>query len=46
MTLARQPIKRIAIANSDAGWSAFANEAITQAWRAVGELIAPQESAA
>lgn len=39
MRLARQPIGRIAIANSDAGWSAFANVAIEQAWRAVNELV-------
>jgi spermidine dehydrogenase len=29
---------RIAIANSDAGASAYLQEAIDQAWRAVGEL--------
>lgn len=38
MALARQPFGRIAIANSDAGWNAFAHEAIDQAHRAVSEL--------
>lgn len=38
MELARQPFGRIAIANSDAGWNAFAHEAIDQAHRAVSEL--------
>lgn len=36
--LARQPIGRIAIANSDAGWSAYMHSAIDEAYRAVGEL--------
>ncbi len=35
---ARKPFGRIAIANSDAGAYAYADEAINQAWRAVGEL--------
>ncbi len=38
MEIARQPSGRIAIANSDAGWNAFAHEAIDQAFRAVTEL--------
>jgi spermidine dehydrogenase len=35
---ARKPFGRIAIANSDAGARAYTDEAINQAWRAVGEL--------
>lgn len=35
---ARQPVGRIAIANSDSDWSAYAHAAIDQAWRAVNEL--------
>ena len=35
---ARQPHGRVAIANSDAGGSAYAHTAIDQAFRAVGEL--------
>lgn len=35
---ARRPIGKIAIANSDADWSPYANSAIDQAWRAVNEL--------
>ncbi len=35
---ARKTFGRIAIANSDAGASAYTNEAIDQAWRAVNEL--------
>ena len=35
---ARQPYGRIAIANSDAGAYAYTDEAINQAWRAVGEI--------
>ncbi len=35
---ARQPKGRVTIANSDAGWNAFAHEAIDQAFRAVEEL--------
>ena len=38
--VARKPFGRIAIANSDAGAHAYTNEAIDQAWRAVGELKA------
>jgi spermidine dehydrogenase len=34
----RKPIGRIAIANSDAGASAYTDVAIDQAWRAVGDL--------
>jgi spermidine dehydrogenase len=37
--LARRPIGRIAIANSDAGGDAYAHIAIDQAHRAVGELL-------
>ena len=36
--IARQRRGRVAIANSDAGWNAYAHEAIDQAWRAVSEL--------
>ena len=36
--LARRPMGRVAIANSDAGWSAYAQTAIDQAWRAAQEL--------
>jgi spermidine dehydrogenase len=36
--IARKTFGRIAIANSDAGASAYVNEAISQAWRAVGDL--------
>ena len=35
---ARKPFGRISIANSDAGALAYTDEAINQAWRAVGEL--------
>ncbi|PWB30854.1 spermidine dehydrogenase [Pseudomonas sp. SDI] len=38
MTLARKPLGKVSIANSDAGWSAYAHAAIDEAWRAVGEL--------
>lgn len=38
----RQPFGRIAIANSDAGASAYTDVAIDQAYRAVGELLAPR----
>lgn len=38
--VARKPFGRIAIANSDAGAHAYTDEAINQAWRAVGELKA------
>ncbi|QIU91534.1 putative NAD(P)-binding protein [Yokenella regensburgei] len=37
---ARKPVGRIAIANSDSDWSAYAHAAIDQAWRAVNELKA------
>jgi len=36
--VARKPYGRIAIANSDAGAYAYTDEAINQAWRAVGEI--------
>jgi spermidine dehydrogenase len=36
--VARQPHGRIAIANSDAGAYAYTDEAINQAYRAVGEI--------
>jgi len=35
---ARKPYGRIAIANADAGAYAYTDEAINQAWRAVGEI--------
>ena len=35
----RKPFGKITIANSDAGANAYTNEAIDQAWRAVGELL-------
>jgi len=35
----RAPFGRIAIANSDAGASAYTDAAIDQAWRAVQELV-------
>lgn len=38
MALARRPLGRVVIANSDAGWSAYAQTAVDQAWRAVQEL--------
>ena len=38
MKLARQPVGNVTIANSDAGWSAYAHAAIDQAHRAVNEL--------
>jgi spermidine dehydrogenase len=38
--IGRQRFGQIAIANSDAGASAYTNAAIDQAYRAVGELIA------
>jgi spermidine dehydrogenase len=37
--VARKSFGRIAIANSDAGAYAYTDEAINQAWRAVGEII-------
>ncbi|MDE2596088.1 MAG: NAD(P)/FAD-dependent oxidoreductase [Sphingomonadales bacterium] len=36
--IARRRFGRVAIANSDAGWSAYTHTAIDQAWRAVQEL--------
>jgi spermidine dehydrogenase len=36
--VARRPYGRIAIANADAGAYAYTDEAINQAWRAVGEI--------
>ncbi len=39
MQLARQKSGRVAIANSDAGWDAYAHVAIDQAERAVRELV-------
>jgi spermidine dehydrogenase len=36
--VARKRAGKVAIANSDAAWNAYAHEAIDQAWRAVGEL--------
>ena len=39
--VARKPHGRIAIANSDAGAYAYTDEAINQAWRAVGEITKP-----
>jgi spermidine dehydrogenase len=38
--LARRPLGRVTIANSDAGWSAYAHVAIDEARRAVAELPA------
>jgi len=38
MNLARQPLGRVSIANSDAGWSAYAHAAIDEAHRAVEEV--------
>jgi spermidine dehydrogenase len=37
--LGRQPFGRIAIANSDAGASAYTDAAIDQAFRAVNEIL-------
>ncbi len=37
--IGRKPFGKIAIANSDAGANAYTNEAIDQAWRAVGEVL-------
>ncbi len=36
--VARKPFGRVAIANADAGAYAYTDEAINQAWRAVGEI--------
>ncbi len=38
--IARKPAGRVAIANSDAGWHAYAHAAIDEAHRAVGEVLA------
>lgn len=38
MKAARQPLGRVAIANSDAGWDPYLHGAVDQAWRAVAEL--------
>jgi spermidine dehydrogenase len=40
MRLARRRVGRVSIANSDAGWAAYAHAAIDEAYRAVGELPA------
>jgi spermidine dehydrogenase len=37
--IGRKPFGKIAIANSDAGASAYTDVAIDQAWRAVGEIL-------
>ncbi len=37
--VARKPHGRISIANADAGAYAYTDEAINQAWRAVGEIV-------
>ncbi len=37
--IGRKPFGRIAIANSDAGANAYTDEAINQAWRAVGDVL-------
>jgi spermidine dehydrogenase len=37
--IGRRPFGKIAIANSDAGASAYTDVAIDQAWRAVGEIL-------
>jgi spermidine dehydrogenase len=37
--IGRRPFGKIAIANSDAGASAYSDVAIDQAWRAVGEIL-------
>jgi spermidine dehydrogenase len=37
--IGRKPFGNIAIANSDAGANAYTDEAIDQAWRAVGEVL-------
>jgi spermidine dehydrogenase len=40
MAAAKAPAGRVAIANSDAGWDAYAHVAIDEAHRAVGEILA------
>ena len=42
--IGRRAFGRIAIANSDAGASAYSDVAIDQAWRAVGEILKSQET--
>jgi spermidine dehydrogenase len=37
--IGRKPFGKIAIANSDAGASAYSDVAIDQAWRAIGEIL-------
>jgi spermidine dehydrogenase len=37
--IGRQRFGRIAIANSDSAATAYTDQAIDQAWRAVGELV-------
>ena len=37
--LGHQRVGRVAIANSDAGWTAYTHTAIDQAWRAVNDLL-------
>jgi hypothetical protein len=37
--IGRKPFGKIAIANSDAGASAYSDVAIDQAWRSVGEVL-------
>lgn len=44
--LARTPVGRITIANSDSDWSPYANSAVDQAWRAVNELTAMKKVSA
>lgn len=38
MQLARKPLGRVSIANSDSGWDPYLHGAVDQAWRAVTEL--------
>jgi hypothetical protein len=40
--IGRQRFGRIAIANTDAAATAYTDQAIDQAWRAVGELLVNQ----
>jgi spermidine dehydrogenase len=40
MAAAKMPAGRVAIANSDTGWDAYAHVAIDEAHRAVGEILA------
>ena len=42
IAMARQPLGRVAIANSDASWDAYAHRAIDEADRAVREVLAPR----